>query len=237
VAQYPYAVRRRSPPPSSNRTCGFPASGLPGFLQPTACTGCPAWPGAQSPSLSGVCKPLWNPCPSGTPRRLQRTRIRQGPFAPRELPRFHATMTPSDSCPSPRTVMNSRTQSRPTPKCPPLPGQVSQVPDRSLDARCPHPPRRVRPLPLLVAWRSGIRLHPVRRAGHSRLRFHEAESGSRFRITADVVASSSFAPRVAPTHVESASWRTSNSHDQYLSTDKTCQAWPGAPDRDQNGKS
>jgi len=54
---------------------------------------------------------------------------------------------------------------------------------------------------------------------------NEAETGSRFRITADVVASSSFAPQVALTHVESASWRTSNSHGQFLSTDKVAQTY------------
>jgi hypothetical protein len=68
----------------------------------------------------------------------------------------------------------------------PPPGQVSQVPDRSVDARCPQPPRRARPLPRLVASRSGFRLHPFGKVGHSRLRFNEAESGSRFRITGQV---------------------------------------------------
>jgi hypothetical protein len=33
------------------------------------------------------------------------------------------------------------------------PGRVSQVPDRSVDARCPVPPRRIRPLQTLIAWR------------------------------------------------------------------------------------
>jgi hypothetical protein len=91
--------------------------------------------------------------PSGPPRRHPGTRIRQGPFAPRELPRFHATMTPSDSCPSPRTVMYSRPWSRRMQTHSSQPGQVSQVPDRSLDARCPQPPRRARPLHLLVTSR------------------------------------------------------------------------------------
>ncbi len=103
--------------------------------------------------------------------------------------------------------MYSRPQSQPARACRPPPEQVSQVPDRSLDARCPQPPRRVRPLPVLVPWRSGFRLRPFRKAGHSQLLgFNEAESGSRIRITADVRAFSSFAPRVTPTHVESASW-------------------------------
>ena len=41
------------PPPSSNRTCGFPASGLPEFDQPAACTGCPAWPAGPVRSVFG----------------------------------------------------------------------------------------------------------------------------------------------------------------------------------------
>ena len=40
--------------------------------------------------------------------RLMETRIRQGTFAPRELPRFVATMSPSDSRPGRPAVMNSR---------------------------------------------------------------------------------------------------------------------------------
>jgi hypothetical protein len=35
-------------------------------------------------------------------------RSRQGPFAPPELPGFHATTTPSDSCPGPKTVINQQ---------------------------------------------------------------------------------------------------------------------------------
>ena len=46
-------MRYTSPPPSSNRTCGFPASGLPGFAHPEACTGRPAWPRGQVPARAG----------------------------------------------------------------------------------------------------------------------------------------------------------------------------------------
>ena|ERR1700677_4528901 len=149
-----------------------------------------------------------------------RIRSRQGPFAPPALPGFHATTTPSDSCPGPKTVINSRNQSRKALESPPPPGQVSQVPDRSVDARCPLSPRRARPLPSLVSSRPVSGFAPSERLATLGKSVNEAESGSRFRITADVVAFSSFAPRVAPTHVESASWRTSNSHGQFLSTDK-----------------
>jgi len=37
-------------------------------------------------------------------------------------------MTPSDSCPGPRTVMRSRPRLPPAWACRPPPGQVSQVP-------------------------------------------------------------------------------------------------------------
>jgi hypothetical protein len=117
------------------------------------------------------------------------------------------TLTRSDSCPGPWTVRSSRPQSPPARTCRPPPEQVSQVPDRSRDARCPQPPRRVRPLPVLVTWQSGFRLRPFRKVGHSQLLgLNEAKSGSRIRITADVLAFASFAPRVTPTRVESASW-------------------------------
>ena len=84
---------------------------------------------------------------------LSWTRSQQGPFAPPELPGLNATTTPSDSCSSPIAVMDSLDQSRRVPKNPSPPEQVSQVPDRSVDARCPLPPRRARPLRVLVASR------------------------------------------------------------------------------------
>ena len=40
--------------------------------------------------------------------RLMKTRIRQGTFAPRALPRFHANMSPSDSRPGRPAVIYSR---------------------------------------------------------------------------------------------------------------------------------
>jgi hypothetical protein len=49
---------------------------------------------------------------------------------------------------------------------------------------------------------------------------NEAESGSRFRITADAFAFSGFDDEVTRAAAESASWRTSNSQGQFLSTDK-----------------
>jgi hypothetical protein len=70
---------------------------------------------------------------------------------------------------------------------------------------------------------AGVRLHLIWEDGHSYLR-NEAEPGSRFRITADAFASSGFGGEVALAAAESASWRTSNSHGQFLSTDEINQA-------------
>jgi hypothetical protein len=68
-----------------------------------------------------------------------------------------------------------------------------------------------------------VRLHLIWKDGHSHLR-NEAEPGSRFRITADAFAFPGFDGEVTRAAAESASWRTSNSHGQFLSTDKINQA-------------
>jgi hypothetical protein len=138
-----------------------------------------------------------------TPR--PRIRPRQGPFAPPALPGLNATTTPSDSCSGPIAVIISLDQLRRIPKSPPPPEQVSQVPDRSVDARCPLPPRRARPLRVLVASRPVSGFTSSGRLATPDLR-NEAETGSRFRITADVAVFSGSAPRVTPTHAESTSW-------------------------------
>src|SRR5262249_17344367 len=84
---------------------------------------------------------------------LTKTLARQGSFAPRELPRFFATISPSDSRPCPAAVIDSHRHSLRS-----LPGllahgRVSQVPRLSFDARCPLSPRVVHPLHTLVASR------------------------------------------------------------------------------------
>jgi hypothetical protein len=68
-----------------------------------------------------------------------------------------------------------------------------------------------------------VRLHLIWKDGHSHLR-NEAEPGSRLRITADAFAFPGFDGEVTRAAAESASWRTSNSHGQFLSTDKINQA-------------
>ena len=54
--------------------------------------------------------------------------------------------------------------------------------------------------------------------------------------TADVFAFSGSDDRVAPAAAESASWRTSKCHGQYLSTDKINRASPDAPNHTERGE-
>ena len=124
--------------------------------------------------------------------------VRQGPFAPRALPRFNATMSPSDSRSSRHAVMGSRRLVDPWPMCQASLERVSQVPGDSVGIRCPLPPRRARPLQAFVASRSVTGFTLSGRAGHSQMR-NEAESGSRFRITADAFAFQGSDRRITPT--------------------------------------
>ena len=92
--------------------------------------------------------------------RLMKTRIRQGTFAPRELPRFLATMSPSDSRSGRPAVIYSRwSLVRTQPEFRP-PGRVSQVP-RLI---CRRPPSCITPgSPAAVYARcfaNGFRFHP-----------------------------------------------------------------------------
>ena len=149
------------PPPSSNRTGGFPASGFPESLVIKACTRCyPClalrlrFPG-RTEAFRGS-RRIFR-CGTGVQADLltfRKTRIRQGSFAPRELPRFPATMPPSDS----RTGPNGG-YLFPTPVASPLiragyPNGSPRFLDGSLDIRRPLSPRRVRPPLLLVTSRS-----------------------------------------------------------------------------------
>lgn len=104
-----------------------------------------------------------------------------------------------------------------------LPSQVSQVPDCSLDARCPHSPRRARPLHVLVASRSMTGFTIVGRLATLTFvtrpnRVHACA----LRLTS--LSLTGFARPGHPAARRSTSWRTSNYHGQYLSTDKNNQA-------------
>ena len=85
---------------------------------------------------------MWNDSP------LTTIQIRQGPFARPALPGVVTTMSPSDSLQSQKTVIDSHRllAGRYTSSSIQPPSRVSQVPDCSVDARCPQPPRAARRL-------------------------------------------------------------------------------------------
>jgi hypothetical protein len=102
------------------------------------------------------------------------------------------------------------------------PRRVSQVPCRSVHARHPVSPRGVRPLRLLVAWRPVSGFATFGRLATPAL-CNEAEGFA--CAMADVSAFPGSDDQVALSAAESASWRTSNSHGQFLSTDETGKAF------------
>ena len=154
------------------------------------------------------------------------TNLRQGPFAPLELPSFDATMNPSDSRRGQNAVMSSRVPlSR-------LPSSRDTSPGLSGSSRvCRYPPSSTTPGSRTAACahsfaaRAGFALYG-RLATPSK--HNEAESGSlALRLTASPSGASS--RRVAPRNARSATWPTSSYHGQFLSTNKTRQAGPDAP--------
>ena len=138
-------------------------------------------------------------------------------------------MTPSDSCLSHHAVMHSCVTLS-------LLAPTRSNTETGLSGSqlfCRHPPSPITP----GSSRTGVgswdcsqcRLHPIRQVG----RFHwrnEAESSSRFRMTADAFASPGFERRVTPSPAEVTTWVTNFCHDEFLSTHKNNQASPDAPD-------
>jgi hypothetical protein len=166
---------------------------------------------------------MWNESP------LTTIQIRQGPFARPALPGVLTTMNPSDSPRSQKTVINSRRllADRYALSVHPRRG-VSQVP-RLICRRPPSPTTPESPT-AASAHCSAVdtRLRHLWQVGHSQQR-NEAESGSlALRLTPS--QSQGFGSRVTPTTACSATWRTSNYHGQYLSTNKINQASPGTPE-------
>ena len=107
------------------------------------------------------------------------------------------------------------------------PGGASQVP-RLICRRPPSPPTPESPAAACARYlTAGVRLHPKQEAGRSQDTVSRGRNGFTC-VTAGAFAFSGFDGRVAPAAAESASWRTSNSHGQYLATDEINQAWPGA---------
>ena len=105
--------------------------------------------------------------------------------------------------------------------------------DLSVPAVSNHPGKFTRPCRFVMAtfplpvWRCW--LHHLWQAGHFHKR-NEAESSSRFRITAGTFVPSGSARPVTRPHAEFPSWSTNSYHGQYLSTDKINQTSPDAPE-------
>jgi hypothetical protein len=171
----------------------------------------------------GPRRPVAGPSPQRSSSPPGATRIRRGAFAPRALPRSRAQTPPSDCRPGRVAVIGLPPPVGPTP-CPGVrpPDRVSQVP-RRLRRRPPSPPTPGGPAAARARrLAAGIRRHLIRKDGHSHVG-NEAGPGSRFRLTADALALPGSDGEVARA-AGSASWGTSSSHGQYLSTDKVNQA-------------
>src|SRR5271166_6283306 len=117
--------------------------------------------------------------------RLMDREVRQGTFAPRALPRFTATTSPSDSRLGRNAVMHSRISlagrhARRPVTGPGLPGS-SWIFRRPPSPLTPGSPSAAR----ARCFTDGVWFRPFWKVDHYHW-FNEAESGSRFRITADV---------------------------------------------------
>ena len=182
------------PPPSSNRTCRFPASGLPENL---------CWRHARRKSLGTPTQPsswrdarpkpiLWEQCSMLNDSPLTTIQIRQGSFARPALPGVLTTMNPSDSPRCQGMVIDSHRllAGRRVPSVR-LQRRVSQVP--WLICRRPPPPLTPGSPTVALArcFAVGMRLRHLWKDGRSQW-FNEAETGSRFRITADAFAFQGF---------------------------------------------
>ncbi len=137
--------------------------------------------------------------------RLMAREVRQRALAPRELPRFIATTPPSDSRLSRSAVMRSRTSLTGWHACHPaaqpgLPGSYR------IFRRPPSPLTPGSPSAACArCFTDGVWFRPFWKVDHYHW-FNEAETGSRFRITADVFAFSGSDDEVTRAAAESTSW-------------------------------
>ena len=134
---------RRVPSPSSNRTCGFPASGFRMVLDLEHSSRIGIWlPIAASLFSEGICSVMGflQSVPSPSESALPR----QGPFAPRALPRFIATTSLSDSHAPNAHLMDSmcissrlrRNRQHGSPSLPNLTFPARRPPDPGESRRC-----------------------------------------------------------------------------------------------------
>ena len=137
------------PSPSSNRTCGFPASGFRMALD-SEHSSRPTWlPNAASLCDRGMFAVVG--FLQSAPRPSESALPCQGPLAPRALPRFIATMGLSDS-PAPGARLMDSAHASPRSSRGWRRGSPS-LPNQTFPARCPHRPRRTPPLRVNVASR------------------------------------------------------------------------------------
>ena len=195
-----------------------------------ACTYHPFGPATQSEVIHrrGAKALLWEQRSMLNVRRCPLMRFRQGPLARPTLLGVLATMTPSDSCRSTTAVMYSRRRSHPLASAwdatrAGLSGSLTNLSAPAVPFHPGEPDRCTCSCLGDPYW-----LHHLWKAGRSHL-CHEAEPGSRLRITADAFGPSGSGRRIAPPSAEFPTWVTSISHGQYLSTNKTRQASPDAP--------
>jgi hypothetical protein len=115
----------------------------------------------------------------------------------------------------------------------PRPAGSPRFLDRSIPARCPQPPRKVRRV-LAPCFPADIRLHHLWQTGHLHWR-NEAESGSLALRLAGLLPRfpPDGLPRLAPVRLHA---RMSNLHGELLSVHKISQAWPGIPETRRNSK-
>ena len=140
--------------------------------------------------------------------------------------RFLATMSLSDSRPGPPPrlwISSGRWVRLHSPPC-----RVSQVP-RLICPCALHPLTPGSPATASTHFFiAGVRLRPIWRIGHFHL-CNEAETVLlALRLTGSSLGASS--KPVARLHARLTTCRVGNSHGEFLSSHKSSQAWPGAPD-------
>ena len=138
-----------SPPsPSSNRTCGFPASGFLEVSRLGHSQRGAVWPFSQLTSQKGAFDSVVGQSPIGTHSLLCKRDFNSVPWLDWHYPASSLLWTH----PTPTKARVKLCLPSPCWYHPPL--WVSQVPDGSVCARCPLSPRQVRWLHRLVAYPS-----------------------------------------------------------------------------------
>ena len=204
MAQYPLAMRHRSPPPRQTGRADFPHPAFLKPLSPRHAQGVEFLLGhGPSSHLGQEVESRTGACPSGPPHVSWEHRSGRGPSLHGHYPASTLLLPP------PIPGQAERRYSFPSPVDPTSrsfhPDGPPRFLGRSLDARRPLPPRGVRPLPVLVAWRPMSGFTSSGGLATPRLRVSRGRTGFAY-ATAGVVAFSGFDGRVTPDAAESATW-------------------------------